>query len=63
MIQLSWCNSHFVPSALGKLAEQWATLFVGCIHRAYAQYGIQLVEWSNYRHPLPQNVRDVYVHY
>ena len=29
MIHLSWYNSHFVPSDLGKLAEQWGDVICG----------------------------------
>jgi|GEM_PF-4068924 len=50
------------PSDLRKFAEQWA----GAIgwnesNRAYIlTYGVRSVEWSNYQHPLPEHVYDVY---
>jgi len=62
-IPLVRCNSHFVTSDLRKFAEQQGDL-IGWneSNRAYIlTHGVRGIEWSNYRHPLPEHVYDVYV--
>jgi hypothetical protein len=64
-IPLSRCNSHFVTSDLRKFAEQHGDV-VGWdeSNRAYIlSHGVRGIEWSNYRHPLPEHVYDVYIQY
>ena len=64
-IPLSRCNSHFVTSDLRKFAEQHGDV-VGWneSNRAYIlTHGVRGIEWSNYRHPLPEHVYDVYMKY
>jgi hypothetical protein len=64
-IPLSRCNSHFVASDLRKFAEQHGDV-VGWneSNRAYIlTHGVRDIEWSNYRHPLPEHIYDVYMKY
>lgn len=64
-IPLSRCNSHFITSDLRKFAEQHGDI-VGWneSNRAYIlTHGVRGIEWSNYRHPLPEHVYDVYMQY
>jgi len=64
-IPLARCNSHFVASDLRKFAEQHGDV-VGWneSNRAYVlTHGVRGIEWSNYRHPLPENVYDVYMRF
>lgn len=62
---LTRCNSHFITSDLRKFAEQWDDV-IGWneSNRAYIlTHRVRGVEWSNYRHPLPEPVYDVYMRY
>jgi hypothetical protein len=62
-IPLTRCNAHFVASDLRKFAEQQGDI-IGWneSNRAYIlTNGVRGVEWSNYRHPLPEHVYDVYM--
>ncbi len=64
-IPLTRCNAHFVTSDLRKFAEQCGDV-IGWneSNRAYIlTHGVRGVEWSNYRHPLPDSVYDVYMKY
>jgi hypothetical protein len=64
-IPLSRCSSHFVASDLRKFAEQHGDV-VGWneSNRAYVlTHGVRGIEWSNYRHPLPENVYNIYMQY
>ena len=64
-IPLTRCKSHFVTSDLRKFAEQQGDV-IGWNEssRAYIlTHGVRGVEWSNYRHPLPDSVYDVYMKY
>ena len=64
-IPLTRCKSHFVTSDLRKFAEQHGDA-IGWdqSNRAYIMtHGVRGVEWSNYRHPLPDSVFDVYMKY
>jgi hypothetical protein len=60
-IPLSRCGSYFVLSDLRKFTEQHGDV-IGwdASNRAYIlTHGVSGVEWSNYRHPLPENVYDI----
>ena len=62
-LPLGRCSSHFVASDLRKFAEQHGDV-VGWneSNRAYIlTHGVRGIEWSNYRHPLPENVYDIYL--
>jgi len=64
-IPLDRCNSRFVTSDLRKFAEQHGDV-IGWneSNRAYIlTHGARGIEWSNYRHPLPDHVYDVYMRY
>jgi integrase len=64
-VPLSRSNSHFVTSDLRKFAEQHGDV-IGWneSNRAYIlTHGVRGVEWSNYRHPLPEHVYDIYMRY
>ena len=62
-IRLSRCNSHFVASDLRKFAEQHGDIVGGNeSNRAYIlTHCVRGIEWSGYRHPLPQHVYDIYM--
>jgi hypothetical protein len=56
-IPLVTCSSHFVTSDLCKVAEQWGDV-IGWneSNRAYIlTYRVREVEWSTYRHQLPEH--------
>jgi len=62
-IPLSRCNRHFVTSDLRKFAEQHGDV-IGWeqSNRAYVlTHGVAGVDWGHYKHPLPENVYDVYM--
>ena len=62
-IPLTRCNVYFVASDLRKFAEQQGDV-VGWneSNRAYIlTHGVRGIEWSNYRHPLPEHLYDVYM--
>ena len=64
-IPLTRCKSHFIPSDLRKFAEQYGDV-IGWneSNRAYVlTHGVRGVEWSHYRHPLPEYVHEVYMKY
>jgi hypothetical protein len=55
-IPLTRCSSHFVTSDLRKFTEQHGDV-IGWneSNRAYIlTHGVRGIEWSNYRHPLPE---------
>lgn len=62
-IPLTRCSSHFVASDLRKVAEQYGDVIEwNESNRAYVlTHGVRGVEWSNYRHPLPEHVYDIYM--
>jgi integrase len=64
-IPLSRISGHFVLGDLRKFAEQYGDIIQwDQSNRAYIlTHGISGVEWSHYRHPLPENVYDVYMQY
>jgi integrase len=58
-------NVRFAMGDLRKFAEQHGDV-VGWneSNRAYVlTHGVRGIEWSNYRHPLPEHVYDVYMQY
>ena len=64
-IPLIICNTYFVTSDLRKFSEQHGDV-VGWNESNRASiltYEVRGVEWSNYRHPLPEHVYDLYMQY
>ncbi|MGZ4847059.1 MAG: hypothetical protein ACXV5H_10385 [Halobacteriota archaeon] len=64
-IPLSRANFYFVLGDLRKFAEQHGDI-IGWDHsnRAYIlTHGVSGVDWSHYKHPLPEHVYDVYMQY
>lgn len=64
-IPLIRCSSHFTASDLRKFAEQEGDI-IGWneSNRPYVlTHGVRGVEWTNYRHPLPDSVYDVNMKY
>ena len=62
-IQLTRSNFRFVLGDLRKFAEQWGDV-IGWneSNRAYIlTHGVRGVEWTHYRHLLPEFVYDVYM--
>jgi hypothetical protein len=58
-------GARIVNGDLRKFAEQWGDV-IGWneSNGAYIlTHGVRGVEWSNYRHPLPEHVHDVYMQY
>ncbi len=55
--------SSFILSHARKLAEQHGDVVGGnesnCAY--ILTHGVRGIEWSNYRHPLPEHVYDVYM--
>jgi len=64
-ISLSRISGHFVLGDLRKFAEQYGDIIQwNESNRAYIlTHGVSGVEWSHYRHPLPEYVYDVYMEY
>jgi hypothetical protein len=64
-IPLARCNSHFVASDLRKFAEQHGDIIQwDQSNRAYIMtHGVSGIDWKHYKHPLPENVYDVYLQY
>jgi len=58
-------DRHFVCSHLRKFAELYADISQwDQSNRAYIlTHGVSGVEWSHYKHPLPEYVYDVYILY
>ncbi|MGZ7112124.1 MAG: hypothetical protein ACXVIU_12565 [Halobacteriota archaeon] len=62
-IPLTRVKSHFVLGDLRKFAEQHGDV-IGWeqSNRAYIlTHGVSGVDWTHYKHPLPENVYDVYM--
>ncbi len=62
-IPLTRCESIFTPSDLRKLAEQFGDI-IGWeqSNRAYIMtHGVSGVDWTHYKHPLPEHVYDMYM--
>ncbi len=64
-IPLSRVASHFVLGDLRKFAEQYGDVIQwDQSNRAYIlTHGVSGVEWTHYRHPLPEYVYNVYMKY
>jgi len=64
-IALSRIKNHFVLGDLRKFAEQYGDVIQWeQSNRAYIlTHGVSGVEWTHYRHPLPEYVYDVYMQY
>jgi hypothetical protein len=65
VILLSRCRSYFVLSDLRKFTEQHGDI-IGwdASNRAYVlTHDVSGVSWSNYRHPLPEHVYNIYMKY
>ena len=62
-IPLSQVNLHFVLGDLRKFAEQYGDLTGwDSSNRAYMlTHGVSGVDWTHYKHPLPEHVYDVYM--
>jgi hypothetical protein len=64
-IPLTRLPSHFWLSDLRKFAEQYGDV-IGwdASNRAYIMtHGVSGIDWKHYKHPLPENVYDVYMWY
>jgi hypothetical protein len=62
-IPMSRFNGHFVLGDLRKFAEQHGDA-IGWdqSNRAYIMtHGVSGIDWKHYKHPLPENVYDVYI--
>ena len=62
---MSKFKGHFVLGDLRKFSEQYGDM-IGWDHsnRAYIlTHGVSGVDWSRYKHPLPEHVYDVYMRY
>jgi hypothetical protein len=58
-------QGHFVLGDLRKFAEQYGDV-IGweASNRAYIMtHGVSGIDWKHYKHPLPENVYDVYMKY
>jgi hypothetical protein len=64
-IPLTRISGHFVLGDLRKFNEQYGDVIQWeQSNRAYIlTHGVSGVEWSHYRHPLPENVYDTYMKY
>ncbi len=64
-IRLTRSANHFVVSDLRKSAEQYGDIIQwDQSNRAYIMtHGVSRVDWKHYKHPLPENVYDVYMYY
>ncbi|MGZ7166648.1 MAG: hypothetical protein ACXVIL_11190 [Halobacteriota archaeon] len=64
-IEMSRFKGHFVLGDLRKFAEQYGDV-IGwdSSNRAYVlTHGVSGVDWTHYKHPLPEHVYDVYMEY
>jgi hypothetical protein len=64
-IQLLHCDAHFVPGDLRKFCEQQGDILQwDQSNKNYIMtHGVSGVDWRFYKHPLPENVHDVYMQY
>jgi len=62
-IPLIRCTSHFVLGDLRKFTEQYGDVIQwNQSNRSYIlTHGVSGVDWSHYKHPLPENVWNVYM--
>jgi integrase len=64
-IPLTRVTAHFTLGDTRKFAEQWGDV-IGwdASNRAYIlTHGVSGIDWKHYKHPLPENVYDVYMRY
>jgi len=56
---------NFVLSDLRKFTEQYGDIIQwDQSNRAYIMtHGVSGIDWKHYKHPLPENVYDIYMHY
>ena len=62
-IPLTQIDNHFVLGDLRKFAEQYGDV-IGWEHsnRSYIlTHGVSGVDWAHYKHPMPENVYDIYM--
>jgi integrase len=64
-ISLTRAATHFVLGDLRKFAEQYGDIIQwDQSNRAYIMtHGVSGIDWKHYKHPLPDNVYDVYLKY
>jgi hypothetical protein len=64
-IPMSRFRGHFVLGDLRKFAEQYGDLLSwDSSNRAYVlTHGVSSVDWTHYKHPLPEDVYDTYTRY
>jgi len=64
-IPMSRFQGHFVLGDLRKLCEQHGdTIGWNQSNRAYIlTHGVSGIDWTHYKHPLPENVYDIYMRY
>src|SRR5665647_1863735 len=64
-IPLTRIASHFVLSDLRKFTEQYGDIIQwDQSNRAYIMtHGVSGIDWKHYKHPLPEDVYDVYMQY
>jgi hypothetical protein len=62
-IPLQRCSGHFVLGDLRKFAEQYGDIIKwDHSNRAYIlTHGVSGVDWSHYKHPLPEHVYEIYM--
>jgi hypothetical protein len=58
-------DSHFVLGDLKKFTEQHGDIILwDQSNRAYIMtHGVSGIDWKHYKHPLPENVYDIYMRY
>ena len=64
-IPLTRVTTHFVLGDLRKFTEQYGDIIQwDQSNRAYIMtHGVSGIDWKHYKHPLPENVYDVYMQY
>ena len=64
-IPLSRTKGNFVLGDLRKFAEQYGDIIQwDQSNRAYIMtHGVSGIDWKHYKHPLPENVYDIYMQY
>lgn len=64
-IQLLYCDAHFVPGDFRKYCEQQGDILQwDQSNKNYIMtHGVSGIDWNYYKHPLPENVYDVYMRY
>jgi hypothetical protein len=64
-ISLSRVSAHFTLGDARKFTEQYGDIIRwDQSNRTYIMtHGVSGIDWKHYKHPLPENVYDVYVRY